>query len=115
MDTCPACGSHRVFRSRTRTAFERYRRQLTSKRPYRCHACNWRGWGPDNLLVAAAGDVTDAPASPPDLHAIDSALGGSRAEGEKNLPAGDAAAAASGKPASGRRKRAPASRGRGKG
>jgi hypothetical protein len=82
MDTCPACGSPRVFRSRTRTKFERLRRELTSKRPYRCHACNWRGWAPDNLLIAAAGDVADAPASPPDLHAIDSALGSPRAHGE---------------------------------
>jgi hypothetical protein len=74
MDTCPACGSDRVFRSRARTALERYRRQLTTKRPYRCHACDWRGWGPDDLLVSADGDLADAPPAPPDLVAIDSAL-----------------------------------------
>ena len=74
MDTCPACGSHRVFRSKTRTAFERYRRQFTMKRPYRCHTCNWRGWAPDAAPAVAPGDVLDAPAPPSDLGAIDAAL-----------------------------------------
>jgi len=74
MDTCPSCGSHRVFRSKTRTAFERFRRQFTMKRPYRCHNCNWRGWAPDGMHTVAPGDVLDAPAPPPDLTAIDSAL-----------------------------------------
>jgi hypothetical protein len=83
MDTCPVCGSHRVFRSRTRTRFERLRRELTSKRPYRCHACNWRGWAPDGLLVAAGGEVADVPPVPPDLGAIDSAL--SRAKEEPHV------------------------------
>jgi len=77
MDTCPACGSHRVFRSKTRTAFERFRRQFTMKRPYRCHACGWRGWAPDGMRAVAPGDVLDAAAAPPDLGAIDSALDGS--------------------------------------
>jgi predicted RNA-binding Zn-ribbon protein involved in translation (DUF1610 family) len=77
MDTCPACGSHRVFRSKTRTAFERYRRQFTTKRPYRCHACNWRGWAPDGMQTVAPADVLETPSSPPDLGAIDSALANS--------------------------------------
>jgi len=96
MDTCPACGSHRVFRSRTRTRFERLRRELTSKRPYRCHACGWRGWAPEGLLVAADGEVADVPPAPPDLHAIDSAL--SKARGESVAPE------------PGRRKRPPAAK-----
>jgi len=74
MDTCPACGSHRVFRSKTRTAFERYRRQFTTKRPYRCHTCNWRGWAPDITQAGAPGDVLDTAATPPDLTAIDASL-----------------------------------------
>ena len=74
MTDCPSCGSHRVFRSKTRTAFERFRRQFTMKRPYRCHACDWRGWAPDGMQAVAAGDVIDAPAPPPDLGAIDAAL-----------------------------------------
>jgi predicted RNA-binding Zn-ribbon protein involved in translation (DUF1610 family) len=83
MDTCPACGSNRVFRSKTRTAFERFRRQFTLKRPYRCHACNWRGWAADGTQAVAPSDVLDAEAAPPDLGAIDSALedAAKRAEG----------------------------------
>jgi predicted RNA-binding Zn-ribbon protein involved in translation (DUF1610 family) len=78
MTACPACGSNRVFRSKTRTAFERVRRQFTMKRPYRCHACNWRGWAPDRTQAVAAGDVLDAARVPPDLGAIDRALDESR-------------------------------------
>ncbi len=74
MDTCPSCGSHRVFRSKSRNALERFRRQFTMKRPYRCHACNWRGWAPDGMQAVAPGEVIDAPAPPPDLSAIDCAL-----------------------------------------
>jgi len=74
MDTCPECGSPRVFRSKTRTAFERFRRQFTLKRPYRCHACGWRGWAPDGMQAVAPGDVIDAANPPPDLGAIDVAL-----------------------------------------
>ena len=74
MTSCPSCGSHRVFRSKTRSAFERFRRQFTMKRPYRCHACNWRGWAPDGMQAVSTGDVIDTPAEPPDLAAIDEAL-----------------------------------------
>jgi predicted RNA-binding Zn-ribbon protein involved in translation (DUF1610 family) len=74
MDTCPACGSHRVFRSKTRTAFERYRRRFTMKRPYRCHTCNWRGWAPDGTQAVAPDDGLDAATPPPDLGAINAAL-----------------------------------------
>ena len=74
MNNCPSCGSNRVFRSKTRTAFERFRRQFTMKRPYRCHACNWRGWAPDGTQAVAPSDVLDAASSPPDLGAIDQAL-----------------------------------------
>jgi hypothetical protein len=30
--------------SHTRNRWERFRRDITSKRPYRCRACQWRGW-----------------------------------------------------------------------
>jgi hypothetical protein len=63
-----------VFRSKTRTSFERFRRQLTMKRPYRCHACNWRGWAAEGTQSISPQDVLDAAAPPPDLGAIDSAL-----------------------------------------
>ena len=41
---CPKCHSENVRRSRTRSRWERWRKEITSKRPYRCRACNWRGW-----------------------------------------------------------------------
>jgi predicted RNA-binding Zn-ribbon protein involved in translation (DUF1610 family) len=81
MDKCPACGSHRVFRSKTRSAFERFRRQLTLKHPYRCHGCGWRGWAAESLHAAAGpSEVVGPPVPPPDLAAIDMALGSAREE-----------------------------------
>jgi hypothetical protein len=74
MTTCPECGSNRVFRSKTRTAFERFRRQFTMKRPYRCHHCNWRGWAADGTQAVSPQDVLDSATPPPDLGAIDAAL-----------------------------------------
>jgi hypothetical protein len=44
------------------------------KRPYRCHACNWRGWAADGVQAVAPSDVLDSATTPPDLGAIDSAL-----------------------------------------
>jgi hypothetical protein len=43
MPNCPKCGSE-THRSRARGVWERFRKQLTCKRPYRCHNCEWRGW-----------------------------------------------------------------------
>lgn len=47
MLTCPKCGSTKVYRSKTRSAFERWRREITGKAPFRCHRCAWRGWRAD--------------------------------------------------------------------
>jgi hypothetical protein len=44
MEACPACASPRIYPSRARSIAERIRRGFTTKRPYRCHACNWRRW-----------------------------------------------------------------------
>jgi hypothetical protein len=63
-----------VCRSKTRSALERLRRRFTRKRPYRCHACNWRGWAPGGTQAVAPGDVIDTASDPPDLAAIDHAL-----------------------------------------
>jgi hypothetical protein len=63
-----------VFRSRTRTAFERFRRQFTMRRPYRCHACNWRGWAADGMRAVSPQDALEAATPPPDFGAIDRAL-----------------------------------------
>jgi hypothetical protein len=47
---CPKCRSTQIHRSRSRSTWEVWRKQLTSKRPYRCDACSWRGWGEDTGL-----------------------------------------------------------------
>jgi len=47
MDSCPKCQSRDVHRSRARTTWEHWRKDLTGKRPFRCRACQWRGWGID--------------------------------------------------------------------
>ena len=50
MRKCPTCGSqHDVRRSRYRP-LERLLKHLTRNRPYRCHRCGWRGWGPPERL-----------------------------------------------------------------
>jgi len=41
---CPRCRSSRVYPSRLRSMLERVRQRFTERQPYRCHACNWRGW-----------------------------------------------------------------------
>jgi hypothetical protein len=40
---CPRCASRFITRSATRW-WERPRRWLSERRPYRCHSCSWRGW-----------------------------------------------------------------------
>src|SRR5437870_5139302 len=47
MQNCPKCGAARVLPSRSRSLWESWRRRITIKRPYRCHLCGWRGWGPE--------------------------------------------------------------------
>jgi hypothetical protein len=47
MEHCPKCKSVEIHRSRAKTRFEEWRKYVTGKRPYRCHACGWRGWAPD--------------------------------------------------------------------
>ena len=54
MQTCPNCQSEDIHRSHTKSKWELWRKTITSKRPYRCHACGWRGWGRD--LGARFGD-----------------------------------------------------------
>jgi C4-type Zn-finger protein len=42
---CPVCGSVYTAKSRVRW-WERPFLALTSRRPYRCVSCRWRGWKP---------------------------------------------------------------------
>jgi hypothetical protein len=53
---CPKCGSQRVRLSRLRSIFERLRRAVTEKQPYRCHGCNYRAWYAIQLPHAAKPD-----------------------------------------------------------
>ena len=47
MQNCPKCKSIHIGRSRTRSRWERLRREVTRKRPFRCRDCSWRGWDYD--------------------------------------------------------------------
>lgn len=47
MPKCPSCQSETVYRSRTRPGWERWRREVTLKVPFRCHDCGRRFWRPD--------------------------------------------------------------------
>jgi hypothetical protein len=80
---CPKCGSPRVHRSHSRNTWERLRKIVTSKRPHRCQACGWRGWGHE--ISSAARPGTAAKESParmaPDLDAIDVAIGPGKGPG----------------------------------
>ncbi len=42
--SCPNCGKSPLHHSRPRSWVERVRRRLSGTVPFRCHACNWRGW-----------------------------------------------------------------------
>ena len=48
MHQCPKCSSQDIHRSRAKSQWESWRKELTGKRPYRCRACGWRGWGADS-------------------------------------------------------------------
>jgi hypothetical protein len=71
---CPKCGSPRVHRSRTRTFWERLRKNFTNDRIHRCHACNWRGWGRVTSEPVRARDGADQVRPAPNLEAIDVAV-----------------------------------------
>ena len=47
MTECPKCQSKELHRSRGRSRWELWRKEVTGKRPYRCHTCGWRGWSVD--------------------------------------------------------------------
>ncbi len=49
MSHCPKCNSNDIRRSRTKSRWERWRKAITDKRPFRCRKCQWRGWLPMTL------------------------------------------------------------------
>jgi len=63
---CPKCNSKDLRLSHTRSRWERWRRDITGKRPYRCRACQWRGWkraglGDDEPISTLRTNVPDPP------------------------------------------------------
>jgi hypothetical protein len=40
----PKCQSKQIHRPRSKSLWERCRKEITGKQPHRCGACNWRGW-----------------------------------------------------------------------
>ena len=63
---CPKCHSDNVRRSRTRNRWEKWRKEITSKRPHRCRSCGWRGWHL-NIGALVAGAHQSVVADPPNL------------------------------------------------
>ena len=47
MRQCPKCNSDDIHRSRAKSTWETWWKGISSKRPYRCSACGWRGWRAD--------------------------------------------------------------------
>ena len=60
MRKCPKCQSDNIHRSRPRTIWEWLRKKITHKRSYRCHACEWRGWGADRGPTFGEGELAAA-------------------------------------------------------
>jgi len=67
MGQCPHCQSTRVHRSRSRSRWERWRKQITGKALYRCVDCRWRGWAIDRGGSFVAAASADAIPDPPNL------------------------------------------------
>jgi UDP-GlcNAc:undecaprenyl-phosphate GlcNAc-1-phosphate transferase len=66
---CGECGSLKMHRSHARSVFERARKALSARRPFRCNDCGWRGW----LIPLEFGGSLE-PAAAPDLAYLDSTL-----------------------------------------
>jgi hypothetical protein len=69
MYECPSCRSGDLRRSRARSKWEAWRKQITGKRLFRCAACGWRGWGIDGGpwfgdAEREAAERASAPAAP---------------------------------------------------
>ena len=47
---CPRCGEYALRRSSAHGMIENYRKKRTTKRPFRCQQCGWRGWTDEGKL-----------------------------------------------------------------
>ena len=94
MDACPKCQSRDIHRSRARSTWEHWRKDLTGKRPFRCRACQWRGWGVDPGPTFSQEEIERAQRAiapePPNLQGT--ALAGQSRPREVDLTALDPAA-----------------------
>lgn len=68
MSRCPKCRSENIRRSATKNWWERWRKEITGWRPYRCRACNGRFW----RQIGLVGDERvrrdrSTPSDPPNL------------------------------------------------
>jgi hypothetical protein len=72
MHHCPECGASNIRRSQYRSWLERLRKTFSERRPHRCRACGWRGWG----LPTGRGLPEEwlAQVEPPDLDGVEGAL-----------------------------------------
>lgn len=57
---CPKCKVLALRRSHTRTKFERFKREHSGMRIFRCHACSWRGWLDESKLRYSNTSDSDA-------------------------------------------------------
>jgi hypothetical protein len=64
MQQCPRCQSASIHRSRSKTAWETLRKEITGKRPFRCRACGWRGWGYESAPKFNEGERLQAERAP---------------------------------------------------
>ena len=69
MAHCPKCRSTNLRRSAIRNRWERWRKDITGKLPYRCRDCSWRGWKAYAVVLDAHSTSSRAAAAadPPNL------------------------------------------------
>jgi hypothetical protein len=81
---CPKCDAPTAYRSRSRSRMERFRKNHTAKRLYKCDTCQWRGW----LLPESARheEVLGITCAAPDLQAIDLTLPAGHYRTSTNVP-----------------------------
>jgi predicted RNA-binding Zn-ribbon protein involved in translation (DUF1610 family) len=79
---CPKCRTGRVHRSKARTMFERFQRELKDERLYRCDECGWRGWLSPLVYVAVE---PIAEYATPDLAGLDAATAAVPAAGRASF------------------------------
>ena len=71
---CPSCSSERMYRRRV-PWFARLAKRFTTRRPYMCPSCGWRGWRTPLLdpsdHVPAQSELSDAHSKRPELSRSD--------------------------------------------